>query len=719
MIKILIVDDQLVVRAKLQAALVKQPDFQVVGTAADGFSALEQIKKLPPDIVLLDIEMPGLNGLEVAKMIRHEFKDIKVIILSSHDDAQSIQKSLQSGVNGYIAKHKVNSSMVEIIRSVQRGHTQFGPGLLERALVGSSALTFKEPTASELIIAIEPHPNQHHDLTVTPSQQLAAVEPETGFQMGQTALTRLTDWSNAAKEIIDGVPLPWTRGLFYCLLAFIGVFIPWASFFQMDEIGTARGRLEVTGDTIKREADVEGSVTVTKVLVKKGDMVKKGQVLMELDVKNIRDQIQQNQVKLEGQQQRLNQLLLMSNQLSIAIGTQQQQNQAQLLEKQAQIAQAEQNLISLKNSYNTQNGEKKAQLNQAEQTVQDRRSGRDLQRQEKITQINQAKQTILDNTAAYQVAANRWRDAQAEARRFEQLYRTGAISEVKSREVESLAKEKNQAKLQAEANLQQAKLRYREQQDNYSKLLQQVQADVQQSKLRLTEQQGTYQRTVGQLRSDITQAQLRLVEQQRSLQSLVQGGKLAVNKSGQQLKEVQSQATMLRTDIEQSKNSGTTLQRQMDKYIIRADADGRIFELPITREGAVIQPKQLIAEIAPQTDRAMDLIFKGEIPAMQSESLRTATDKNVKLKFDEFPFETYGIVNGKLTWISPNSKVVTAPTGNTINYEVRIALAQNCIKYRTECLPFKSGQPATAEIIIRKRRIIDLIAAPFVKLKSN
>jgi hemolysin D len=719
MIKILIVDDQLVVRAKLQAALVRQPDFQVVGTAADGFSALEQIKTLQPDMVLLDIEMPGLNGLEVAQLIRHEFPDTKVIILSSHDDAQSVQKSLQSGVNGYIAKHKINSSMVEIMRSVQRGHTHFGPGLLEKALLGSDLFAPQEPTARDLIIPIEPHPDQYHDLTIAPSQQLMAITPETGFSMGQTALTRLTDWSNSAKEIIDGVPLPWTRGLFYCLLAFMGVALPWASFFQMDEIGTARGRLEVTGDTIKREADVEGSVTVTKVLVKKGDAVKKGQVLMELDAKNIRDQIQQNQVKLEGQQQRLNQLLLIGNQLSIAIGTQQQQNQAQLLEKQAQIAQAEQNLTSLKNSYNTQDGEKKAQLNQAEQTVVDRRSGLNLQRQEKITQINQAKQTIVDNTAAYQVAVHRWQDAQAEVLRFRQLYQNGAIPEVRSREVESLAQERNQAKLQAAANLQQAKLRWTEQQDNYSKLLQQVQADVQQSQLRLTEQQGNYQRTVGQLRSDITQAQLRLVEQQRGLQSLVQGGKLAVSKSEQQLKEVQSQTTLLRTDIEQAKNTGTTLQRQLAQYVIRADVDGRIFELPITREGAVVQPKQLIAEIAPQADQALDLIFKGEIPADQSESLRSATDKNVKLKFDEFPFESYGIVNGKLIWISPNSKVVSSPTGNTVNYEVRIALAQSCIKYRNECLPFKSGQPATAEIIIRRRRIMDLIVAPFTKLKSS
>jgi hemolysin D len=90
----------------------------------------------------------------------------------------------------------------------------------------------------------------------------------------------------------------------------------------------------------------------------------------------------------------------------------------------------------------------------------------------------------------------------------------------------------------------------------------------------------------------------------------------------------------------------------------------------------------------------------------------------VKLKFDEFPFQTYGIINGKLKWISPNSKIVETPAGNIVNYEVKISLNQSCVKHKNECLPFRSGQPATAEIIIRKRRILDLIMDPFTKLKA-
>jgi hemolysin D len=106
--------------------------------------------------------------------------------------------------------------------------------------------------------------------------------------------------------------------------------------------------------------------------------------------------------------------------------------------------------------------------------------------------------------------------------------------------------------------------------------------------------------------------------------------------------------------------------------------------------------------------------------------LRSSTiQKDVKLKFDEFPFESYDIVKGKLTWIAPNSKLPQAAertaTNNTGNasYEIEVQLAQSCIKHEGSCIPFKSGQPATAEVSIRNRRIIDFMLDPFKKLANN
>ena len=526
------------------------------------------------------------------------------------------------------------------------------------------------------------------------------------------------DWSDSAKQLIDTMPRPWARGSLYFLVAFLAVTIPWACLYRMDEIGTARGRLEAKGNTIKRESDLEGSVAVLKVYVKKGDVVKAGQTIVELDAKNVREQISQNQLKLDGEQQRLNQLALIRNQVGLGTSAQQQQNQAQLLEKQSQIAQAQQSISTLSASSRNQLAEKLTQLHQAEQTLVDRQSGYNLQKAEKLTQVRQAEQGVVDAQTNYLLTQNRLADAQKEVARYGQLYQTGAIAEVKAKEIDSIAQEKKQLFTQSVASLQQSKLRVKEQKENYQKLIQQAQADIDQAKLRVKEQQENYRRIFSQSQADIAQSKLRYVEQQRSSESLVKGGNIAVLKTDQQLKEIDSQIVTLKAEIDRDRAQTTFLTRQLDRYIIKANTDGTIFELPIDREGAVVQPKQLIAEIASNLN---GLVFKGEIAANQSESLRSSnTKKDVKLKFDEFPFESYDVVKGKLTWIAPNSKVTQVAPGTSVaSYDIDVNLNQSCVKHQGSCIPFRSGQPATAEVVIRNRRIIDFLLDPFTKLKNG
>jgi hemolysin D len=551
--------------------------------------------------------------------------------------------------------------------------------------------------------------NLTDELELNESNKLALVKDESKH-----------DWSNSAKELIDTMPLPWTRGLLYFLVIFLAIAIPWACLYRMDEIGVARGRLEAKGNTIKRESDLEGSVAVLKVHVKKGDTVKAGQTIVELDAKAVREQLAQNQLKIDGEQQRWNQLLLMKNQVGLGTTAQQQQNQAQLLEKQSQIAQALASISTLSASARNQIAEKLAQLRQAEQTLIDRQSSYNLQKAEKITQVRQSEQGVVDAQTNNLLTQNRLKDAQTEMQRYQQLYQTGAVSEVKAKEIESIAQEKKQLFTQSVASLQQAKLRVKEQQENYRKLLQQAQADIAQAQLRLKEQQENYRRIANQTQADVNQAKLRYIEQQRGSQSLIKGGNIAVLKTDQQLKEIQSQLVTLTAEIDRDRAQQAFLTRQLDRYIIKANAAGTIFELPIDREGAVVQPKQLIAEIASNTN---GLVFKGEIAATQSESLRSTGNiqKDVKLKFDEFPFESYDVVKGKLTWISPNSKLTPVAQGGTpiASYDIEVKLGQTCVKYQGNCIPFKSGQPANAEVIIRNRRVIDFILDPFTKLKNG
>jgi hemolysin D len=723
-IKILLVDDLRVIREKLKSILNPDPDIQVIGMAVDGDSAIDQLKYLAPDIILLDIDMPRLDGIQTARIINHKYPHIKIIILSSYELTQELSESLSAYTHDYLVKDNLDLKLADMIRAVaaRQASSQSLDAPPQSLHQRDKIVEFNRSVPTENLESIESKNRQNNIAHTGFGDNLT-----TQFtSIYQTTFSSLNDWSNAAKELIDMMPLPWTRGLLYLLVALIGILIPWACLYRMDEIGTARGRLEFKGNTIKREADIEGSVAVIKVHVKKGDRVKAGQTIMELDSKNVREQLTQNQLKLDGYRQQLNQLLLMKNQVGLGTNAQSQQNQAQLLEKQSQIAQAQQSIANLQSIAQNQVAEKLTQLHQSEQTLADRQSSYNLQKAEKLTQVRQAEQGVVDAQTNYLLTQNRLKDAQNEVDRYHQLYQTGAIAQVKSKEIASIALEKNQLFTQAFASLQQSKLRVKEQQENYQKLLQQARADIAQARLRLKEQQEIYQGTVDRTQSDIAQAKLRLTEQQRGSQSLAKGGNIALLRTDQQLKEIESQIVTLKSQIDRDLAQTNFLTKQLDKYTIKANADGTIFELPIDREGAVVQPKQLIAEIASNTS---GLVFKGEIPATQSESLRSSLDdtrsasftpKDVKLKFDEFPFESYDVVKGKLTWIAPNSKLTQiSQGGSSVSYEIEVQLGQACIKHEGNCIPFKSGQPATAEIVIRNRRIIDFVLDPFKKLSNK
>jgi DNA-binding NarL/FixJ family response regulator/uncharacterized protein involved in exopolysaccharide biosynthesis len=132
MIRILLVDDQRSIRETLKMMLDSAPDFQVVGTASDGHTAIEQVELLNPDVVLIDMEMPGLDGVSATRIINQQFSDVKVLVLSMHDDDTFISQSMQAGAMGYLLKTTPPQELRAAIRFVNRGYAQIGPGLLDK-----------------------------------------------------------------------------------------------------------------------------------------------------------------------------------------------------------------------------------------------------------------------------------------------------------------------------------------------------------------------------------------------------------------------------------------------------------------------------------------------------------------------------------------------------------------------------------------------------------
>jgi len=133
-IKVLVADDHPVVRKGLHACLSKQERLRVVGEACDGEDAVEKALALTPDIVLMDISMPRMTGLDATQRLRQQAPQLRVLILSAHSDRDCILRCIQAGAHGYVSKQASTDELLRAIDSVQSGQTFFSPEIAQAAL---------------------------------------------------------------------------------------------------------------------------------------------------------------------------------------------------------------------------------------------------------------------------------------------------------------------------------------------------------------------------------------------------------------------------------------------------------------------------------------------------------------------------------------------------------------------------------------------------------
>lgn len=126
-VRILIVDDHQIIRQGLQLLLAQEPDFDLVGEAADGEQAIAQADALTPDVVLMDVNMPGMNGIEATRLIKQKHPDMKVVVLSMFDDRHFIEAMQQAGASGYVVKEAAYELLVSAIREVMADNEAFPP----------------------------------------------------------------------------------------------------------------------------------------------------------------------------------------------------------------------------------------------------------------------------------------------------------------------------------------------------------------------------------------------------------------------------------------------------------------------------------------------------------------------------------------------------------------------------------------------------------------
>lgn len=128
-IRILLADDHTILREGIRSLLEDEPDMVVIGEAEEGQTAVRLALQLEPDVVILDIAMPLLNGLEATRQIKHHKPDIKVLILTMHENEEYIRQLLAAGAQGYILKDTAARELIGAIRSVQRGESVLSPAV--------------------------------------------------------------------------------------------------------------------------------------------------------------------------------------------------------------------------------------------------------------------------------------------------------------------------------------------------------------------------------------------------------------------------------------------------------------------------------------------------------------------------------------------------------------------------------------------------------------
>jgi DNA-binding NarL/FixJ family response regulator len=151
MIRLLIVDDQSLICQGLKAMLSLEEGLEVVGIANNGEQALAQVEALNPDVVLMDVRMPGMDGREATRNICKQHPHIKVLVLSTFDDSQYIADAIRAGAKGYLLKDMPSEELAQAIRAVYQGYAQLGPGLLEKFAEGLAAA---DPVAKFPTVAI-------------------------------------------------------------------------------------------------------------------------------------------------------------------------------------------------------------------------------------------------------------------------------------------------------------------------------------------------------------------------------------------------------------------------------------------------------------------------------------------------------------------------------------------------------------------------------------
>ncbi|MEO1004407.1 MAG: response regulator [Cyanobacteria bacterium J06638_38] len=395
MIRTVIVDDENLIRQTLQIYFESEPDIEIVGTGDSGQSAIALVETLNPDVVLIDIEMPEMDGLTATEVLRQRFPETKVIVLSSHDESAYVNQALALGAAGYLLKSLSPQELSESIQLVHQGYLQIAPGLSHKLSLSKPSLENSVPSE---IAKVEDIKLENGNTIAVRSQNY----PEIGYSYDSLPQELDSLPTVEPDDFLPAVSIWTTRGAMI-LLGIFSAALLLANVLEYKTTVKAMAKIRPRGELRTVQTTIAGKIIEIKI--EANQTVKQGDVIATVDDAALQTQVSQTRQKLSANQAQL------------------KQTKAQIVDLDRQIAAETTALAKIINS------------SQADLTLN----------QQEYQQQNTTVEAELTAADA------KVKLAREELTRYQQLAETGAVSQLQISEKQAVLQESIARQTQAQA----------------------------------------------------------------------------------------------------------------------------------------------------------------------------------------------------------------------------------------------------------------------------
>lgn len=711
-IRVLIVDDQKMIREGLKALIKAEEDIEIIGVAENGEHAVKQVESLKPDVVLMDMEMPGMDGMEATKIICQRFSEAKVLVLSTFDTEEYVARSLSSGAMGYLLKGTPAKELTDAIRSVHRGYAQIGPGIYQNITLSQTKDAQKLPVMSPLAAINGPNRETIKERSYPPGQLVVneSKKDSSGLVRRDTASIQPSKF----EQTVILRPSPkWSRATMAGVMAVTVFTVLWSIFAKIERVIPAQGVIQPTNKL--QEIQVPTNGVVEEVKVEEGQRVEKGDVLLVLDsttseaqvgsLKTVRRSLKQENKFYRG--------LLSGNintqNIDKAIATMKipreitelTRNRAEIKEENdmfnSLLADGSSNVPSVK-----LNPEQQSRLEASQADLQQRTSSARLEVEQLEKQLEQNEIQIKDNRA--QLETSKLNLQEIKARNLEarnQAEESLQIEEQTLKAIKPVYKEGGIAKLQVDQQRQRINDRKATmvdsmKQGNLERDRQQQEVTTLQSEINRLLQEGQ------RLALDISQAR----EQLSNTGTLTEKGLYDQRADNlKRLAEIDSQLN--KTIVENDKqvaeiNSQMSSAEQNLKYqTVKAPVTGDVFDLKaypgyVPPSGQAAQP---VLQIVPTEDLVAEVYIAPKDIGFVQKGMTT------DVRISAYNYSEYGDVKGRVKFISA-SALKPEPPYDFFRYVAKVGLDKDYLNIKGEKKYFQPGMEVQVNIRINENRTV-------------